>query len=565
MSEWQKMGVIAPGGAVFEAVGPVAGAWWLGAEVGLVRETDAGWRPLSPQPIPGISALAGAEGMLWIGAFEGALAYTNVDKEGATWYRGRAHQVDATISAVLPSPAVAREGDVLAATEGAGIVRSTNQGRDWRVANFGLEDLHVLALASAPTLRQQEVAPARIRRWEAFAATTRGLYRTPNGGRAWLPADEAPEAAVQTLAVSPNFAEDRTVFAGTADQGLLRSTDGGRTWRTYNEGWPSSPPTINALWLHPAFAASPICVAGAADGRIFRSEDGGAHWTRVHMAEDAVLCLRGDTSRLYAGLNRQGLLVSKDAGQTWRLDETLAARAFTRLTSDASGALLAYGPSEPPRLSTDGATWEPASVRLLADGLMSLACTDNVCWAADARGQLWRAEHSGATWQSIDAPQSGSSVLALTGVANGGVLIVTQASDTITLWRWEPETEDWRSLHAWPLETRAMLATLDVTSEDVLVSVGRRGWRVDLDGETATPVIEAEAPLLRLLRAPESGGLFALTGAQLLRSVDGAAWTEHPLPDDVTPVDMAVMPASEDAGERLCLLGLGGEIWVREI
>ena len=238
MSEWQKMGVIAPGGAVFQAVGPVAGTWWLGTEVGLVRETNAGWRPLSPQPIPGVSALAGAEGLLWTGNIAGALAYTNIGKDGAAWYRGRAHQVDATITAVLPSPAVAREGDVLAATDGAGIVRSTNQGRDWRVANFGLEDLHVVALASTPTLRQQEVVPARIHRWEAFAATTRGLYRTPNGGRAWLPAAEAPETAVQTLAVSPNFAEDRTVFAGTADQGLLRSTDGGRTWHTYNEGWP---------------------------------------------------------------------------------------------------------------------------------------------------------------------------------------------------------------------------------------------------------------------------------------------------------------------------------------
>ena len=104
-----------------------------------------------------------------------------------------------------------------------------------------------------------------------------------------------------------------------------------------------------------------------------------------------------------------------------------------------------------------------------------------------------------------------------------------------------------------------------MTSEGVLVSVGRRGWQVDLDGEVVTLVIEAEAPILRLLHAHLRARRFALTGEQLLRSADGAAWTSHPLPDDVTPVDVAAMPASEGAGERLCLLGLGGEIWIREI
>ena len=573
MSEWQKMGVIAPGGAVFEAVGPVAGTWWLGSGVGLVQETDAGWRPLSPQPIPGVSALAGADGLLWAGAFEGALAYTKDGKDGATWYRGRAHQVDATISAILPSPVVTEEGDVLAATEGAGIFRSTNQGRDWRVANFGLEDLHILALASAPTLRCDEVVPARIHRWEAFAATTRGIYRTPNGGRAWLPADEAPEAAVQVLAVSPNFAVDRIVFAGAADQGLLRSTDGGRTWHTYNEGWPASPPAINALWLHPTFATAPVCVAGAADGRIFRSEDGGAHWDQVHAAEGAVLCLAGDGSRLYAGLNRHGLLRSDDAGQRWRLDETLAARAFTRLASDASGALLAYGPSEPPwRLSGGSATWEPVSIRSTAVGLRALSCSNRVCWMADARGEIWRSEDGGAVWENsadradvIEAPQSGANVLALVGMEAGGALAVTHTSGAATLWRWAPDARQWRALHTWPLEMELALAALDVTGESVLVSVGRRGWRVDLDGEAATSVIEAEAPLLRLLHAPESEARFALTGERLLRSVDGSAWTSYPLPDGVAPVDMAVLPASEGAGERLYVLGLGGEIWIRGI
>ncbi|MFP4395677.1 MAG: hypothetical protein ACLFTI_10485, partial [Anaerolineales bacterium] len=165
----------------------------------------------------------------------------------------------------------------------------------------------------------------------------------------------------------------------------------------------------------------------------------------------------------------------------------------------------------------------------------------------------------------IEAPQSGANVLALAGMEAGGALAVTHTSGAATLWRWAPDARQWRALHTWPLEMELALAALDVTSEGVLVTVGRRGWRVDLDGEAATSVIEAEAPLLRLLRAPRSGAYFALTGEQhLMRSVAGAAWTSHPLPDGVAPVDIAVIPVSEGAGERLCLLGLGGEIWVRE-
>ena len=46
--------------------------------------------------------------------------------------------------------------------------------------------------------------------------------------------------AIQAIAVSPNFAEDRTVLVGTEDMGVFKSTDGGTNWQEANNGWIAS-------------------------------------------------------------------------------------------------------------------------------------------------------------------------------------------------------------------------------------------------------------------------------------------------------------------------------------
>ncbi|MER3457298.1 MAG: hypothetical protein C4309_00260, partial [Chloroflexota bacterium] len=64
---------------------------------------------------------------------------------------------------------------------------------------------------------------------------------------------------VQALAVSPAFATDRTLLAGTAN-GLFRSTDGGQTWPTQLH-MPGLPPDI-------PLQSDPVVVARD-DGRIY--------------------------------------------------------------------------------------------------------------------------------------------------------------------------------------------------------------------------------------------------------------------------------------------------------
>ena len=75
---------------------------------------------------------------------------------------------------------------------------------------------------------------ARTRR--IFAGTETGIFRSTNGGRAWREVDlPIGFETVLSLAVSPAFKQDGTLFAGTESKGLLRSADGGASWLPVGE------------------------------------------------------------------------------------------------------------------------------------------------------------------------------------------------------------------------------------------------------------------------------------------------------------------------------------------
>ena len=62
------------------------------------------------------------------------------------------------------------------------------------------------------------------------------LYSINNGDtwhKAWI---DQIETSINCLAVSPNYAKDRVLLAGTQGKGILRTTDGGRHWQLSNFG-----------------------------------------------------------------------------------------------------------------------------------------------------------------------------------------------------------------------------------------------------------------------------------------------------------------------------------------
>ena len=148
-----------------------------------------------------------------------------------------------------------------------------------------------------------------------------GIARTTDGGATWkLLQDEQHGWPVFDLAISPDFAADRTAFAGT-DVGLLRSTDRGDTWTWLYNGLPDcthgSTCAIGRVRLSPVFGADGVALVIPRDGALYRTANRGDAWTNVlagSVSAVALLAQFRDQSDRFRRPARRGRRL--DAAQT---------------------------------------------------------------------------------------------------------------------------------------------------------------------------------------------------------------------------------------------------------
>jgi photosystem II stability/assembly factor-like uncharacterized protein len=135
---------------------------------------------------------------------------------------------------------------------------------------------------------------------------------------------------LQDRSLTSLIAREGVILAGT-EQGVLRSDDGGANWRDASVGLTA--PHVRWLAFHPA--VSDLEFAGTEPAGIFVSHNGGASWRscpEVAQLRDEHRwslpyspesgCVRGfafSGRRVYAAVEVGGVLVSDDAGETWRL------------------------------------------------------------------------------------------------------------------------------------------------------------------------------------------------------------------------------------------------------
>ena len=101
-----------------------------------------------------------------------------------------------------------------------------------------------------------------------------GLYRTRNGARSWREVETGlDEPAVQCLAVSPTFAEDRLVLAGTEAWPARLDDAGARGTTGFAERQ-----VVTALAFGASRYPSPPVIAAAMESGIALSDDGGQTW-----------------------------------------------------------------------------------------------------------------------------------------------------------------------------------------------------------------------------------------------------------------------------------------------
>lgn len=136
----------------------------------------------------------------------------------------------------------------------------------------------------------------------------------------------------QPEAVAAPTEPSQTIFCGTFDAGLHRSTDRGNSWTRI--GTETLPEAVMSLAIDPTDPA--VVWAGTEPSGVYRSSDQGETWvqkpglTELSSADEWFFPPRPethhvrwiepdptDTDRLYVGIEAGALVITPDAGETW--------------------------------------------------------------------------------------------------------------------------------------------------------------------------------------------------------------------------------------------------------
>ncbi len=236
------------------------------------------------------------------------------------------------------SPDYQNDSTVAVTTYLGGAYISHDQGVTWTTINKGLERDNFLKRTAKRILQDGYVArlfgidfsPNYREDKTLFSPSWTYFLKSTDRGQHWqkIPLTNEPgplnRATKYSMAISPNFASDGTVYLGSMqDSGkdfILRSTDGGLNFSVV--GNVKSQPVVY-LAISPDFAADKTLYAGVKDG-IYKTVDGGKTWQLVSnaipsMEEDIKLAISPSykvDQTVFAG-TEAGLFVTRDGGKSW--------------------------------------------------------------------------------------------------------------------------------------------------------------------------------------------------------------------------------------------------------
>ena len=278
--------------------------------------------------------------------------YKSTDNGSTWWMCGLMNQGTIYDVAVHPDSSSV----VYAVTyNGQGAFKSTNAGGSWFQINNGLGSTNIFALA------MDQSDPDNL-----YVGTSAGVYKSTNGGVLWQ-SSGLPSYAVYKLAIDPNLTS--TIYAGTLNDGMFRSTDQGGSWAGINSGLTNT--QVRAIAINPLTTTD--LYVGTYGGGIFKSTNQGTSWnhcglSNLRVMSFAVSPFQSDT--IYAGTwaenlgDGKGVYRSTDAGNTWtEWNEGLPSEKVMALVVSGDSMLLAatYGNSVYARHEEFPGVWEDNS------------------------------------------------------------------------------------------------------------------------------------------------------------------------------------------------------------
>ena len=267
-----------------------------------------------------------------------------------------------------------------------GVFRTTDAGETWVPISDGkvpVGSIGAIAVAeSNPDVIYVGTGSDGVR---SNVSTGRGVYRSQDGGSSWEFAGLYNAGQIGAVRIHPGdpntvwVAANGDIFKPSAERGVFKTTDGGKTWKKTLfvsdstgamdvELQPGNPSVVYA-WMSRIERKPWSIISGSREGGFYKSSNGGDSFIRITAGLPGELIGKGNLavttanpSRIYALIEAKpggGLYRSDDAGQTWaqvNAQGSLVQRPFyyTTLGADPTNADVVYAGAEGFFKSIDG-------------------------------------------------------------------------------------------------------------------------------------------------------------------------------------------------------------------
>jgi len=201
---------------------------------------------------------------------------------------------------------------IYAGTIYAAVRKSTDGGNSWSAAGgmYGDDEIRALIIDSTNPLILYVIAAPGI------GYSTSHLYKSTDGGNNWVIKDSQRYTYNSLVLDSTNH---NTLYVGTVDVGVLKTTDGGETWASV--GADTSGVYVASLAIDSSAGILYMGAGASMAGR--KSINGGSTWTNFSGAYypydfSKPLAVDSSTHIVYS----QGTLLSSNYGSSWQIIST---------------------------------------------------------------------------------------------------------------------------------------------------------------------------------------------------------------------------------------------------
>jgi uncharacterized repeat protein (TIGR01451 family) len=417
------------------------------------------------------------------------------------------------------------DGDVAYATAPAGLYQSTDGGAKWSLLNPGV--------GSTP-FAIDPINPKIL----YLVDFDGGLLRSSDGGVTIGPVDNW----VGGLSTSVDVGGPGTsvIFAGTVSEGVVRSNDGGATWRTAHGTDPDSLPQlegefapVDGVVMDPTSASIVYATYSSFFQGIYRTKDGGVHWfprvtgipPSTGIAEIAIDPVNPEN--IYAATDA-GVYYSTDQGGTW-----LAATTPIDFEGSAAAATVIVDPEHPTTLyagtfgggvfkSIDaGHNWMLSNTGVSPSAVRGLATHDGVTLLAATTEGVSRSTDSASSWADSNDGLVASKVIAL---ASDPQLTGTLLASTTGIQKSTHAGSTWAKL----TDIAASSLLIDPHSSGIMYAAASDGVEKSVNGGVNWSSVLSGVTTDILAYSVSDGSIYALgsKGPDLYRTTDaGTNWT----------------------------------------